>query len=359
MISADKPLKFLFIVQGEGRGHATQAIRLKEMLMERRHEVGSVLTGKNPQRQLPDSLIAEFDGKAIFFRSPNFLRSENRRGIKILPSILHNLFRAPVYTRSIFQIKKHIQNENPDIILNFYDLIGGIAWYLSKSKAKYFAISHHYLFESPHFEKPGNFWLQKKLLKLHNQIVSLRSTKKIALSFDLQQGFADTAVLPPLIRKDLVKSKSVAGDFILVYLLNEGLAVDLLPIFTKYRNREFYLYMQKGIDPGIFPSNVTLKDIHYQNFATDLIQCAALISTTGFESVCEAAYLGKPVFLIPTENHYEQHGNRKDAIRAGMAMDYRDFDENAIKQKDASSFKNWCSLAEKLYIELLEDSPKN
>ena len=32
-------MKFLFIVQGEGRGHLTQAITLEEMLLRNGHEV--------------------------------------------------------------------------------------------------------------------------------------------------------------------------------------------------------------------------------------------------------------------------------------------------------------------------------
>ena len=40
-------MKFLFIVQGEGRGHLTQAITLEEMLLRNGHEVVEVLVGKS------------------------------------------------------------------------------------------------------------------------------------------------------------------------------------------------------------------------------------------------------------------------------------------------------------------------
>lgn len=36
-------MKFLFIVQGEGRGHFTQAITLEDMLLRNGHEVVEVL----------------------------------------------------------------------------------------------------------------------------------------------------------------------------------------------------------------------------------------------------------------------------------------------------------------------------
>lgn len=46
-------MKFLFIVQGEGRGHLTQAITLEEMLLRNGHEVVEVLVGKSSSRTLP------------------------------------------------------------------------------------------------------------------------------------------------------------------------------------------------------------------------------------------------------------------------------------------------------------------
>lgn len=39
-------MKFLFIVQGEGRGHFTQAITLEDMLLRNGHQVVEVLVGK-------------------------------------------------------------------------------------------------------------------------------------------------------------------------------------------------------------------------------------------------------------------------------------------------------------------------
>ncbi len=39
-------MKFLFIVQGEGRGHFTQAITLEDMLLRNGHQVVEVLSAK-------------------------------------------------------------------------------------------------------------------------------------------------------------------------------------------------------------------------------------------------------------------------------------------------------------------------
>lgn len=47
-------MKYLFIVQGEGRGHLTQAITLEKLLISHGHEVVGIMVGKSRGRKLPD-----------------------------------------------------------------------------------------------------------------------------------------------------------------------------------------------------------------------------------------------------------------------------------------------------------------
>ena len=51
-------MKVLFIVQGEGRGHLTQAITLEEILRRNGHEVVEVLVGKSNTRRLPGNVFS-------------------------------------------------------------------------------------------------------------------------------------------------------------------------------------------------------------------------------------------------------------------------------------------------------------
>ena len=45
--------KFILAVQGEGRGHMTQAITMYEMLIEQGHTVCAVILGASERRQAP------------------------------------------------------------------------------------------------------------------------------------------------------------------------------------------------------------------------------------------------------------------------------------------------------------------
>ena len=73
-------MKVLFIVQGEGRGHLTQAITLEEILRRNGHEVVEVLVGKSNTRRLPGFFNRSIQAPVKRFLSPNFLpTADNKR----------------------------------------------------------------------------------------------------------------------------------------------------------------------------------------------------------------------------------------------------------------------------------------
>lgn len=53
-------------------------------------------------------------------------------------------------------------------------------------------------------------------------------------------------------------------------------------------------------------------------FLNAMAGCRAYASTAGFESICEAMYLGKPVLMVPA--HIEQDCNAYDAMKAGAGI---------------------------------------
>lgn len=73
-------MRILFIVQGEGRGHLTQAIALEKLLSENGHTVVEVLVGKGESRRLPGFFNRSIHAPIRHFISPNFMPTpENKR----------------------------------------------------------------------------------------------------------------------------------------------------------------------------------------------------------------------------------------------------------------------------------------
>ena len=76
-------MKFLFVVQGEGRGHLTQAITVEEMLRRNGHEVVEVLVGESSSRKLPGFFNRSIHAPVKRFLSPNFLPTAANKRVNI------------------------------------------------------------------------------------------------------------------------------------------------------------------------------------------------------------------------------------------------------------------------------------
>ena len=85
--------------------------------------------------------------------------------------------------------------------------------------------------------------------------------------------------------------------------------------------------------------------------------CKAYASTAGFESICEAAYLGKPIMMVPS--HVEQECNAYDAARCGIGISSKEFDLSALldfagNYVPDADFPGWVRSAEDIIIRELE-----
>jgi UDP-N-acetylglucosamine:LPS N-acetylglucosamine transferase len=86
--------------------------------------------------------------------------------------------------------------------------------------------------------------------------------------------------------------------------------------------------------------------------------CKGLVCTAGFESICEAMYLGKPVMVIPVAGQYEQACNALDAEAAGAGIksenfDFGHFDQTLSKLNPVEqSFKNWVKTWDQTFTQL-------
>ena len=79
-----------------------------------------------------------------------------------------------------------------------------------------------------------------------------------------------------------------------------------------------------------------------------------VICTAGIESVSEAAWLGKPLFLVPVENHVEQQVNALDAVQAGLGVTDNTFNLDRLAELPASlptgKFRGWMQRTEKIFF---------
>ena len=227
-------MKFLFIIQGEGKGHLTQALTLEEMLTRNGHHVVEVLVGKSSTNTLPGFFNRGINAPVKRFLSPHFSSSTDEKKMDMRKSLGNNLSHLPEFYRSMCYINHRIKNTGADVVINFYELLTGLTYALFRPSIPCICIGHQYLYLHPEFAFPDKSTVKQSLLKLYTRMTSYRSVKRIALSMtDMQSDKSQhLAVVPPLLRSEIKAIIPEQEDYINGYMMHKGL-IDSIEEFHK------------------------------------------------------------------------------------------------------------------------------
>lgn len=344
-------MKYLFFIQNEGRGHLTQALTVAGELRAKGHQIVGAVLSDNPHRQLPVFFKEQLNVPIYFIKSPYFLKNKKQTGISLNKSVVFNLVNLPNYLHSAKKIKELCKELKPDVILNFYEPIVGLYHLLYKNGPTTYSLGHQFFLDHPVFQKPNNRGINHAFLSAYNKLVSNGSKYNLALSFTKEDDYGPKKIIvcPPLIRPEIKNSISENKNFILSYLLNDGYCQEIIAWAKNHKNQRIEAFWDKKNEPAdkVFGSNLTFHQISGELFIDLLRSCSLYIATAGFESICEAAYLQKDIFMVPTVNHYEQLCNATDAKRANLAQSDSFFNiDMALKTSNQTAsakkiFKNW------------------
>lgn len=360
-------MKYLFVVQGEGRGHFTQTLSLKAMLESNGHIVVAVLVGSSAKRTLPDFFTKKIDMEIIRFQSPNFLPTPKGKGSPLLISILYNLLLLPVYIQSLLTIRKTIKDKKPDVVVNFYELLCGVTYGVFNPEPPMINVAHQYYFLTSCFNYTGKNTMQFKLLNGYSRFTAWNSSKILALSFRATDFpyYGKIVFMPPLLRKEVIQSTTQKGDYIHGYLLNSGYSAELTEWSKKNPHSELHFFWDKKNvkESETLTPALTMHTLSDTLFLEYMAGCKAYATTGGFESVCEAMYLQKPVLMVPT--HIEQECNVMDALQSGIGVSANEFDLDLLlefipKYNKTQEFNYWIHTAESLFMfELTRVEPQH
>jgi len=350
-------MRYLFVVQGEGRGHFTQALSLKTMLEQNGHEVVAILVGGSAKRSLPEFFKSKINLETVQFQSPNFLPTPKGKNSFLLASILYNVFVLPIFIQSIFTIRRKIMEHQPDVVINFYELLCGVTYGLFNPKPPMINVAHQYYFQTPAFNYTGKNIRQFGLLNFYTWLTSINSLKILALSFREESTFqyGKIVIVPPLLRKEVLHHQTSEGDYIHGYMLNSGYAKELALWSKNNPNQKLHFFWDKknGEKTEDVTPNLTLHPLSDALFLQFMAHAKAYATTGGFESVCEAMYMQKPVLMVPT--HIEQECNVIDAIRSGAGVCSNEFNLDLLidyipNYKKSMDFKYWTRTAENTFL---------
>jgi len=321
-------MKYLFVVQGEGRGHFTQALSLKSMLERNGHEVVGVMVGGSSKRTLPDFFTCKIKSEIVRFQSPDFLPTPKGKHSPLLISIVYNLLLLPVYFLSMLTIRRTIRDKQPDVVINFYELMCGFTYGLFNPKTPMINVAHQYYFMTPAFRYTGDDNFQFRLLNFYSGLTTMNSLKILALSFRADENiqYGKIAIVPPLLRQEVLQQEVTDGDYIHGYMLNSGFANELTTWSNNHPTQPLHFFWdKKNVDPTkMLTPKLAMHKLSDSLFLQYMAGCKAYATTGGFESVCEAMYMQKAVLMVPL--HIEQECNVIDAARTGAGISANEFD---------------------------------
>ena len=353
-------MKYLFVVQGEGRGHMTQAIALAQLLKKNGHEVAGAMVGKNPNRTLPSFFEDKIGCPVTTFDSPSFDYGKGGKRGKIAKTILTNTtpHMLSLWRKSIDTIAHNIDRVQPDVVVNFYEMLLGLSGLVHRLKVPVVSIGHQFLIDHPDYTHRSRTDQGQFALRLNNMFCSLGTTKTLALSFyPMKDFYRDRiAVVPPLLRHEVFSLKPRDEGYILGYLLNPAYADEVREWHARNPDVKLHIFWDKKGAPETLEvdATMTLHRLHDQKFLKMMAECAGYATTAGFESVCEAMYLSKPALLIPA--HIEQEINAEDAAGIGAGIVSKEFDLSRLAEfipdyaADTAGFREWVDGAEEMFI---------
>jgi len=318
-------MRFLFIIQGEGRGHMTQAMALYDMLHDAGHEVCQAIIGSSSRRSVPSYVLKKFTCPVHLLESPNFVTDKDHKSIRLGQTIWQNTKKLPTFLHSLKALDSLIIQSQPDVIINFYEFLAGIYHGLYRPKVKFISIGHQYLAAHPSFPWAKGGRLQKQLFLLANSITSWGANQRIALSLrklPANQQPKTLTVWPPLLREQVLRSQPKSGEYLLTYIVNPGYMTDICQMATEYPDTRIEVFSDQSrvATPGSLPSNLRVHALDDQKFITYMAGCRGVVCTAGFESISEAMFLGKPVMVVPVAGQYEQACNALDTELSGAGI---------------------------------------
>lgn len=356
-------MRILFVIQGEGRGHLTQALSLRQKLEAEGHEVVAALVGKSPARCLPYFFLRKIGVPIHTFESPNFLPTAQNKQVNLWKSVAYNVFRTPKYLHSMRFIARMIRETKAEVVVNFYELLTGLTYALFRPKATMICVAHQYLFLHPEFRFPSGYALSLASLCFFTRLTAIGATKKLALSFRKMPEVVGKGlvVVPPLLRQEVLEQTPIRGDYLHGYLLNSGFSEEVQAWHSRHPAVGLHFFWDKrGVQAEErVDDTLSFHALDDQLFVQYMAGAKAYATTAGFESVCEAMFLDKPVLMVPT--HIEQRCNAYDAALSGAGVASEDFNLDKLlslaeRPVEHVAFRHWVRQADWLILrEFRED----
>lgn len=289
---------------------------------------------------------------------------KDSRAVSNTATLFGVLVNLPKYARLIRRLDEIVRAARPDVIINFFEPIAAFYTLTRRQRPPVVAVGHQFMFQHPGYVRTPQLWKQLFSMRIYTWLLGARATKLALSLYEAPDLPARRIVVgPPILRRQLFGLQpSVNGNFTLIYLLNHGYADQIIRWSDAHPQTRLHCFYDKPDAPAEFQhsSALTFHKLDGEKFLKMMADCRNVVCTAGFESVSEAAWLGKPLFLVPVENHVEQQVNAIDAQQFGIGLADRTFNLDRLAELPdrlpTEKFRAWMDAAPKKLFQALEQA---
>jgi len=303
-------VRILYGVNGEGMGHATRSRVVIESLLER-HEVRVVASGA-AFRYLVDLLphVDEVIGPTFAMRD-----GEIQRWATLRQNVQNISLEAPDTIRQWMAVA---QEWRPEVVISDFEPLAGM--FARATRTPLIAVDNINMLDRCRHDR--------EILDGHREDYMLaravtRSMVPGAVEYMVTTFFypppskRQTTLVPPILRPEIVGSRSQRGDHLVVYSSGEESALAALRA-SGVRCRVYG--MRGGPTEGTVDGNLEFRPRSNEGFVEDLRTSRGVVAGGGFSLMSEAVYLGKPMLALPLHGQFEQVMNSRYLEREGFGM---------------------------------------
>jgi len=282
--------RVLYALMGDARGHMNHALMVAQGMS--RHEFLFVGGGAALNLRSLGYSVEEVPYAGTYYRNNRVdVPTTVRNAVKVFAA-------GNKVTRRVAEI---ISDFHPNLILSDYEYFVPLAARSLGRNCISFDHQHvatHCLYDPPPVQRLGRLMLEFSARHFYSNcshflVISFFRPKPIDPS--------STELLPPLIRQSVTEHSPTEGDHVVVYQTSPTFH-KLFPLLESMKSR-FVIYGFGALPPR---KNIEFKALSDHGFLADLASSRYCIVNGGHNVICEALFLGKPIFCFPIGGAYEQ-----------------------------------------------------
>ena len=305
----------LYGVNGEGSGHSTRSKEIIKHLQAVGHKVHVASFDRGLRNLSTDFQVTEIYGL-------RFAYVENR--VRYRKTVLKNLLTMPAAARSLKKLTRLADQWEINLVCTDFE---PLSYHFGRRRGlPVISIDNQHALTHTRIEYPRKYRGEALTAKLVTRLMVPHADEYLITTFfrpEIKRKHA--IVVPPILRDEIIKAKTTAGEHVLVYVTSPS---DELASLLGSVRHPFTCY---GFNRDGRDGNLLFKKPSLGTFLEDLTSCRAILANSGFSLISEALYLGKPYLAIPVRRQFEQVLNAYYVDKLGYGSYWDELNKERIE----------------------------